>query len=68
MSYEWKNKQTDDAINAFFKQFGNLDYYSNIVLEVIFEELYGKNSLSLPSQKRQIGDKDDVPISNGKGD
>lgn len=43
---------------AFFSQFGENDFYTNLVLEVLFEELYGKTSkaIPIPCEERQEGD------------
>jgi len=37
-----KTQEAAVALNAFFTQFGTPDIYTNIVLEVLFEEIYGK--------------------------
>lgn len=43
-SNQEKAKLGAEAINAFLAQFEPHDIYSKIVLEVLFEELYGINS------------------------
>lgn len=53
-----KAKEAKESFAAFFEQFGELDEYKMIVLEVLFQELYGRKekNISLPSQERQDGD------------
>ena len=42
----------EETIKSFLDQFGPLDEYKLVVLNIIFEELYGKN-LSISNEKRQ---------------
>ena len=48
-------KEAASAFNLFFNQFPH-DNYSIIVLETIFEELYGKKDIFISREKRQEGD------------
>lgn len=46
------------CLAAFASKFGERDVYTNLVLEVIFEELYGRKSkktVSVPVETRQEG-------------
>lgn len=56
-----KEKEASETMAAFFKQFGEPDLHSKIVLEMLFKEIYGKakpkeETLPVPSEERQEGD------------
>jgi hypothetical protein len=48
-----KEDEIKDTINSFFKQFGNSDIYTQIVLEEFFRELFNeKSDLHISSTER----------------
>jgi hypothetical protein len=59
MNNSEKIKSATKSLNAFIDKFGERDIYSKLVIEMIFEELNGKKqskqTLSVPSEKRQEG-------------
>jgi hypothetical protein len=61
---QWKTKQIEQTLSAFFAQFGDFDDNSRVVLEVIFEELYGGKALSLFDEKRQDWNETSMLISD----
>lgn len=51
---KWKAQQISNGLNSFFLQFDDLDENSIVVLETIFEVLYGKRKIiSLSGEKGQ---------------
>ena len=58
-----KKKEASETMAAFFKQFGEPDLHSKIVLEIILKEIYGKRkskeeTLHVPSEEGQEGCED----------
>ena len=54
-SRKWKGEQAASTLESFFSQFGPIDDHKRVVLEIFFEELYGK-AVSVPSPKGSEGD------------
>jgi hypothetical protein len=54
-SQQWKGEEAAATLKAFFGQFGPIDDHSRVVLEVFFEELYGK-AIPVPSPEGSEGD------------
>jgi hypothetical protein len=48
-------QQAIEGMGLFFNQFGSMDAHTKIVLEVLFEELYGRKTVSVPSKTGQDG-------------
>ena len=57
-----KEKEATETMAAFFKQFGEPDPHTKIVLEMLFKEIYGKGkkeeTLPVPSEEGQEGSED----------
>jgi|WetSurMetagenome_2_1015567.scaffolds.fasta_scaffold1105102_2 hypothetical protein len=68
MSDQWKIKQVEQTLDAFFTQFGDFDDNSRVVLEVIFEEIYGGKNLPLFSEERQNRDETGLLFSDRQND
>lgn len=63
MSNPEKEREAKEAMSSFFGQFGTMDLYAKIVLEEFFRGLYGiKEDISVPSETRQEGNKDNIDI------
>lgn len=66
MNKKEKTLQAAKGLSDFFGQFGN-DIYSNIVLEVFFEELLDVKTVHLSPEKGQEGHEADNNTKSNKG-
>jgi hypothetical protein len=66
MGEKEKTLEAAKGLSDFFNQFGN-DIYSNIVLEVFFEELLNVETLHLSAEEGQKGHEADNNAESDKG-
>ena len=66
MSDNWKYEQSAKTLDAFFRRFGDLDEHSRVVLEIIFEEIYGK-TLRVSGETGQDGNQTSLRSPNRQG-
>ena len=66
MNEKEKTLEAAKGLSEFFNQFGN-DVYSNIVLEVLFEELFNVETVRLPTEEGQKGHEADNNPESDKG-
>jgi hypothetical protein len=57
--------ETETTMKAFFGQFGEIDEYKLVVLQILFEEIYGRKALPLPGSTGQESHQDNQCVEGG---